>query len=44
MSDIARISFCPRCGQRFPDKSTMQVHLTNCTDINEEYRGEIDGT
>ncbi|MCS4537748.1 MAG: hypothetical protein HYY67_02660 [Thaumarchaeota archaeon] len=50
MTDFTGVSFCPRCGRRFDEqypksaKEIMQEHLKNCTDITEEYRGEIDSS
>ncbi|MBI2127021.1 MAG: hypothetical protein HYU02_06905 [Thaumarchaeota archaeon] len=50
MADYIEVSFCPRCGRRFNKQypksaeEIMQVHMKNCTDIAEEYRGEIDSS
>jgi len=50
MPDFTKISYCPRCGRRFEEQYSksavdlVQEHVKNCTDIAEEYRGEIDSS
>jgi len=46
LTDYTDITFCPWCGKKFKTLTVkfLDEHISQCNDIDEEYRGEIDNS